>query len=168
MVSQIVWLGVKDVFTQIAKDVVGQGLDHGTLTVKGQRALVEIDRPGLLELSVLRWLIVIETILCFRRSLTGFIQNQCRVSCGTIACSDVTEGNETQKPRILMTHPFLERIGQPEVDLANNREESVPLNVLDATFILEFSSSQMFTILFRDLLGSTETERNALVLEDFL
>ncbi|KAF3551514.1 hypothetical protein DY000_02008098 [Brassica cretica] len=28
MVSQIVWLGVKDVFTQIAKDVVGQGLDH--------------------------------------------------------------------------------------------------------------------------------------------
>ncbi|KAF2576039.1 hypothetical protein F2Q70_00003712 [Brassica cretica] len=224
MVSQIVWLGVKDVFTQIAKDVVGQGLDHGTLTVKGQRALVEIDRPGLLELSVLRWLIVIETILCFRRSLTGFIQNQCRVSCGTIACSDVTEGNETQKPakfarvirvkmadshrkrfyalgrrslrgliqnqcgvscgtiacsdvtegnetqkpRILMTHPFLERIGQPEVDLANDREESVPFNVLDATFILEFSSSQMFTMLFRDLLGSTETERNALVLEDFL
>ncbi|KAF3560580.1 hypothetical protein DY000_02015115 [Brassica cretica] len=29
MVSQIVWLGVKDVFTQIAKDVVGRGLDHG-------------------------------------------------------------------------------------------------------------------------------------------
>ncbi|KAF3600285.1 hypothetical protein F2Q69_00034476 [Brassica cretica] len=29
MVSQIVWLGVRDVFTQIAKDVVGQGLDHG-------------------------------------------------------------------------------------------------------------------------------------------
>ncbi|KAF3600284.1 hypothetical protein F2Q69_00034477 [Brassica cretica] len=28
MVSQIVWLGVRDVFTQIAKDVVGQGLDH--------------------------------------------------------------------------------------------------------------------------------------------
>ncbi|KAF2590542.1 hypothetical protein F2Q70_00039483 [Brassica cretica] len=28
MVSQTVWLGVKDVFTQIAKDVVGQGLDH--------------------------------------------------------------------------------------------------------------------------------------------
>ena len=34
MVSQIVWLGVKDVFTQIANDVVGQGLDHGTLTFK--------------------------------------------------------------------------------------------------------------------------------------
>nr|VDD36366.1 unnamed protein product [Brassica oleracea] len=34
MVSQIVWLGVRDVFTQIAKDVVGQGLDHGTLTFK--------------------------------------------------------------------------------------------------------------------------------------
>ncbi|KAF3567171.1 hypothetical protein DY000_02016478 [Brassica cretica] len=28
MVSQIVWLGVKDVFTQIAKDVVCQGLDN--------------------------------------------------------------------------------------------------------------------------------------------
>ncbi|KAF3508411.1 hypothetical protein F2Q69_00007312 [Brassica cretica] len=26
MVSQILWLGVKDVFTQITKDVVGQGL----------------------------------------------------------------------------------------------------------------------------------------------
>ena len=34
MVSQIVWHVVKDVFTQIAKDVVGQGLDHGTLTFK--------------------------------------------------------------------------------------------------------------------------------------
>ncbi|KAF3505121.1 hypothetical protein F2Q69_00042138 [Brassica cretica] len=125
MVSQIVWLGAKDVFTQIAKDVVGQGLDHG------------------------------------RRSLRSLIQNQCGVSCGTIACSDVTEGNETQKPvkvawsygvlpkfislrssrrtffigffeRILMTHSFLERIGQPEVDLANDPEESVPFNVLDA------------------------------------
>ncbi|KAF3582906.1 hypothetical protein DY000_02030994 [Brassica cretica] len=62
MVSQIVWLGVKDVFTQIAKDVVGQGLDHG------------------------------------RRSLRGLVHNQCGVSYGTIACSDVTEGNETQKP----------------------------------------------------------------------
>ncbi|KAF3495784.1 hypothetical protein DY000_02053926 [Brassica cretica] len=37
MVSQIVWLGVRDVFTQIAKDVVGQGLDHGTLTFKMAR-----------------------------------------------------------------------------------------------------------------------------------
>ncbi|KAF2530738.1 hypothetical protein F2Q70_00029519 [Brassica cretica] len=49
MVSQIVWLGVKDVFTQIAKDVI-----------EGQRALVKIDRPSLSGLSVLRWLIVIE------------------------------------------------------------------------------------------------------------
>ncbi|KAF3581535.1 hypothetical protein DY000_02032663 [Brassica cretica] len=57
-----------------------------------------------------------------------------------------------------MTHSFLERIGNPEVDLANDREESVPFNVLDATFILEFSSSQMFSMLFRDSLGSTETE----------
>uniref|UniRef100_A0A0D3E9X8 Uncharacterized protein n=1 Tax=Brassica oleracea var. oleracea TaxID=109376 RepID=A0A0D3E9X8_BRAOL len=66
-----------------------------------------------------------------------------------------------------MTHSFLERIGQPEVDLANDREESVPFNVLDATFILEFSSSQVFSNLFRNSLGSTETERNALMLEDF-
>ena len=69
--------------------------------------------------------------------------------------------------RILMTHSFLERIGQPEVDLANDREESVPFNVLDATFILEFSSSQMFSMLFRDSHGSMETEGNALMLEDF-
>ncbi|WZZ87551.1 hypothetical protein YC2023_116130 [Brassica napus] len=66
-----------------------------------------------------------------------------------------------------MTHSFLERIGQPEVDLANDREESVPFNVLDATFILEFSSSQRFSMLFRDSLGSTETERNAFMHKDF-
>ena len=66
-----------------------------------------------------------------------------------------------------MTHSFLERIGQPEVDLANHREESAPFNVHDATYILEFSLSQMFSMLFRDLLGTTETERNALVIEDF-
>ncbi|KAF3549658.1 hypothetical protein DY000_02007832 [Brassica cretica] len=66
-----------------------------------------------------------------------------------------------------MAHSFLERIGQQEVDLANNWEESVPLNVLDATFVLEFASSPTFSMLFRDSLGSTETERNALVLEDF-
>ncbi|KAF2592147.1 hypothetical protein F2Q70_00043367 [Brassica cretica] len=123
-----VWLGVKDVFTQIAKDVVGQGLDHG------------------------------------RRSLRGLIHNQCGVSCGTIACSDVTEGIETQKPvsRMAKIRDLLN-----QVDLANDREESIPFNVLDATFILEFSSSQMFAMHFRDLLGSTETERNALMLEDF-
>ena len=66
-----------------------------------------------------------------------------------------------------MTHSFLERIGQPEVDLVNHREESARFNVHDATSILEFSSSQMFSMLFHDLLGTTETERNALVIEDF-
>ncbi|KAF3519043.1 hypothetical protein DY000_02059934 [Brassica cretica] len=66
-----------------------------------------------------------------------------------------------------MTHSFLERIVQPEVDLANDREESVPFNVHDATSILQFSSSQMFSMLFCESLGTTETERNALVLEDF-
>nr|VDD51363.1 unnamed protein product [Brassica oleracea] len=69
--------------------------------------------------------------------------------------------------RILMTYSFLERIGQPAVDLANDREKSVPFNMLTATFILEFSSSQMFSMRFRDSLGSTETERNDLMLEDF-
>nr|VDD54211.1 unnamed protein product [Brassica oleracea] len=99
------------------------------------------------------------------------------------AFSDVTEGKERQKPashrakkmrsirsfsdRILMTHSFLERIGQPEVGLATHREESVPFNVHDVTSILEFSSSQMVSTLFRDSLGTTETERNALVIEDF-
>ncbi|KAF2552527.1 hypothetical protein F2Q68_00034652 [Brassica cretica] len=33
-----------------------------------------------------------------RRSLRGLIENQCGVSYGMIACSDVTKGNETQKP----------------------------------------------------------------------
>ncbi|WZZ69785.1 hypothetical protein YC2023_081155 [Brassica napus] len=66
-----------------------------------------------------------------------------------------------------MTHSLLERIGQPEVDLANPREGSAPFNVHDATSILEFSSSQMFSMLFRDLLGLTETERNALFFIDF-
>ncbi|KAF3538012.1 hypothetical protein F2Q69_00023153 [Brassica cretica] len=74
LVCMTVWsskkmpLSRKDVFTQIAKDVVGRGLDHGTLTFK------------------------------VVRRLRGLIQSQCGVSCGTIACSDLTEGNETQKP----------------------------------------------------------------------
>ena len=57
-----------------------------------------------------------------------------------------------------MTYSFLERIGQPAVNLANDREESVPFNVLAATFILKFSSSQMFSMHYRDSLGSTKTE----------
>ncbi|WZZ78348.1 hypothetical protein YC2023_098920 [Brassica napus] len=36
MVSQIVWLGVRDVFTQIAKDVVGLGLDHASEGLTGR------------------------------------------------------------------------------------------------------------------------------------
>ncbi|WZY99599.1 hypothetical protein YC2023_071928 [Brassica napus] len=39
MVSQIVWLGVKDVFTQIAKDVVGQGLGHDLRTQMPRHAV---------------------------------------------------------------------------------------------------------------------------------
>ncbi|KAF3594049.1 hypothetical protein DY000_02021586 [Brassica cretica] len=52
----------KDVFTLIAKDVVGQGLDHG------------------------------------RQSPRGLLHNQCGVSSGMTAFSDVTEGKERQKP----------------------------------------------------------------------
>ncbi|KAF3484739.1 hypothetical protein F2Q69_00052564 [Brassica cretica] len=66
-----------------------------------------------------------------------------------------------------MTYSFLEQIGQPALDLANDRVENVPFNVLDAIFILEFPSSRMFSMLFRDSLGATETERNALMLGDF-
>ncbi|WZZ27326.1 hypothetical protein YC2023_010727 [Brassica napus] len=58
MVAQILWIGVKDVFTRIAKGVV----DHGS------------------------------------RSPRVLIHNQCGISCWMIACSDVTEGNERQKP----------------------------------------------------------------------
>ncbi|KAF3549664.1 hypothetical protein DY000_02007838 [Brassica cretica] len=57
--SKKVHLSRKDVFTQRAKDVVVRGLDHGVID-EGQRALVEIDRPSLPELSPLRWLKVIE------------------------------------------------------------------------------------------------------------
>ncbi|KAF3498465.1 hypothetical protein DY000_02053447 [Brassica cretica] len=47
------------------------------------------------------------------RSLRGLIQNQCGVSCGTIACSDVTEGNETQKPAHEAQTAFLEPLSFP-------------------------------------------------------
>ncbi|KAG5397772.1 hypothetical protein IGI04_019586 [Brassica rapa subsp. trilocularis] len=84
-------------------------------------------------------------------SLRGLIHNPCGISCGMISCSDVTEGNEKQKPscrrafeRNLITYSFLERIGQPAVDEVNERGESVPFVVLAATFILDFSLSQTF------------------------
>nr|VDD31814.1 unnamed protein product [Brassica oleracea] len=73
-------------------------------------------------------------------------------------------------PRDVFTQIPKDVVGQGldhEVGVANHREESVPFNVHDATSILEFSSSQMFSTLFRDSLGTTETERNALVIEDF-
>ncbi|KAF3493810.1 hypothetical protein DY000_02053201 [Brassica cretica] len=174
IVSKIVWLGVKDVFTQIAKDVVGQGLDHGTLTFKGQRALVEIDRPSLQELSVLRWLIVIEDDSMFRKMYpkrfnTELVRSQLRDDC-LLGCDRGERNAEASFTRnvsaviSILGESCLELL---KVHLANDREERVPFNVLDATFILEFSSSQMFSMLFRDSLGSTETERNALMLEDF-
>ncbi|KAF3564991.1 hypothetical protein DY000_02017986 [Brassica cretica] len=141
MVSQIVWLGVRDVFTQIAKDVVGQGLDHGALTFKAKFAgvihanMADSRRKRFSALG--------------RRSPRGLLHNSCGVSGGTTAFSDVTEGKEKQKPasrmvlhkasyvkfrkflrktwfyeRILMAHSFLEQIGQPEVDLATIRRKA--------------------------------------------
>ncbi|WZY77730.1 hypothetical protein YC2023_024114 [Brassica napus] len=65
-----------------------------------------------------------------------------------------------------MTHSFLERIGQQEVDLANHREEITPFNVHDATSILEFSSSQMFLMLFRDLLFSGMIDNSGRFIDD--
>ena len=57
-----------------------------------------------------------------------------------------------------MTYSFLEQICQPVVDLANDWEESVPFNVLAAAFSLKFFLSQMFSMNYRESLGSTETE----------
>ncbi|KAF3567928.1 hypothetical protein DY000_02016950 [Brassica cretica] len=163
MVSQIVSLGVKDVFTQIAKDVVGQGLEHGTLTFKPKRFDTEPVQSQLLDDCLLG---------CDRGKRNAEASESCLellMECyrSLFHYDLVAERFSLVFERILMTHSFLERICQPEVGLANDREESVPFNVLDATFILEFSSSQMFSMLFRDSLGSTETERNALMLEDF-
>lgn len=42
-----------------------------------------------------------------------------------------------------MTYLFLERIGQPAVDLVNEQRESVPFVVLVATFTLDLSLSQI-------------------------
>ncbi|KAF3519966.1 hypothetical protein DY000_02059796 [Brassica cretica] len=92
----------RDVFTQIAKDVVGQGLDHGTLTFKGQRALVEIDRPSLQELSVLRWLIVIEDDSMFRKMYpkrfnTELVRSQLRDDC-LLGCDRGERNAEASEP----------------------------------------------------------------------
>ncbi|KAF3515659.1 hypothetical protein DY000_02059967 [Brassica cretica] len=137
MVSQILWLGVKDVFTQIAKDVVGHASDRGTF---------------MLTLSLMK-------IESFWSEEDEAQEVKVAWSYEKRFCCDFHLSR--------MTRSFLERIGQPEVDLANDREESVPFNVHDITSILEFSSSQMFSMLFSDSLSTTETERNALVLEDF-
>ena len=46
-----------------------------------------------------------------------------------------------------MTYSFLERIGQPAVDLAYDREENVPFNVLAATFFQVFFVVNVFDAL---------------------
>ncbi|KAF3598529.1 hypothetical protein F2Q69_00037033 [Brassica cretica] len=120
----------RDVFTQIAKDVVGQGLDHGTLTFKDVFTQIAKDVVGQgLDHGTLTF--KVKVAWSYSWSVT-------EVYFTTIQSQNVFHWFFE---RILMTHSFLERIGQPEVDLANDREESVPFNVLDATFIVEFSSS---------------------------
>ncbi|KAF2536300.1 hypothetical protein F2Q68_00021312 [Brassica cretica] len=120
MVAQILCLGVKDVFTQIAKDVVGQGLDHG------------------------------------RRSLRGLIYNPCEVSCGMIACLDVTEWNERQKPAsrraketcYVYFRKLLQQIGQPAEDLANVRYvfEKMLVHMTAWSFKKVFLSRKVFSL----------------------
>ena len=53
------------------------------------------------------------------------------------------------------------------VDLVNERGVRVPFVLLAATFILDFSLSQMFSMLLHDPLDSSKTKSNALMLEDF-
>ena len=88
VVAQLFWLCVKSVFSCIAKDVVCKGLDHGTfvltlrsckfmiflkgdakfkfrlllegVTGRGKRAFIEIDRPSIPKISVLRWPMFLE------------------------------------------------------------------------------------------------------------
>ncbi|KAF3504359.1 hypothetical protein F2Q69_00043228 [Brassica cretica] len=83
-------LTFKDVFTQIAKDVVGQGLDHGTLTFKAKFA--RVIRVKMADSLRKRFYAL------GRRSLRGLLHNHCGISCGMTTISDVTEGKERQKP----------------------------------------------------------------------
>ncbi|KAF3523094.1 hypothetical protein F2Q69_00048247 [Brassica cretica] len=159
MVSKIVWLGMKDVFTQIAKDVVGQGLDHGPLTFEAKFAIVirvkmaDSHRRRLYALGFSYMMNVSYNVTYSLMKIDSSLSDEDVAKEVKVAWSyswSVTKVYFTMIQsqsvfhwffeRILMTHSFLERIGQPEVDLANDREESVPFNVLDATFILEFSS----------------------------
>ncbi|KAF2539621.1 hypothetical protein F2Q68_00022023 [Brassica cretica] len=83
-------LTTDDVFTQIAKDVVGQGLDHGTLTFKAKFA--RVIRANMADSRRKRFSAL------GRRSPRGLLHNQRGVSGGMTAFSDVTEGKERQKP----------------------------------------------------------------------
>ncbi|WZZ32858.1 hypothetical protein YC2023_016259 [Brassica napus] len=140
MVSQIVWLGVRDMFTQIAKDVVDQGLDHVWSHWRDD-CLLGFDR-GKRRSRRAAWFFikpVMLTLESFFVRLGLIVQRIFRVSNGDRfyeGCRSPPSGGK---------HLF----------------------VHDATSILEFSSSKTFSMLFRDSLGTTETERNALVIEDF-
>ncbi|KAF3498317.1 hypothetical protein DY000_02052416 [Brassica cretica] len=96
-------LGVKDMFTQIAKDVVGDSEFWFRLLLEGviDRGPKSACPDSLAKFSrVIRLKMADSRRKRFsalgRRSLRGLIQNQCGVSCG-IAFSDVAEGKERQK-----------------------------------------------------------------------
>ena len=65
-----------------------------------------------------------------------------------------------------MTYSFLERIGQPAVDLANDREEAFPLLCYLLLLFRFYFLANVF-MLFRDKPGWTETQWNVLMHEDF-
>ncbi|WZZ50991.1 hypothetical protein YC2023_051098 [Brassica napus] len=71
------------------------------------------------------------------------VVNRCYV--WTCQSSDVSaDFTKNAFERILMTYSFLERIDQPGVDLANDREESIPFVVLSASFIPIFLCRKCF------------------------
>ncbi|KAF3578776.1 hypothetical protein DY000_02032231 [Brassica cretica] len=137
MVSQIVWLGVRDVFTQIAKDVVGQGLYHGTLTFKAKftgviHANMADSRSKRFSALGFSYTTNISYNVTYSlMKVESFLPEEDEAQEVKVAWSyswSVTEvyfitiysQNVFHRfyERILMTHSFLERIGQPEVDLA--------------------------------------------------
>ncbi|WZZ28006.1 hypothetical protein YC2023_011407 [Brassica napus] len=125
MVSQIVWLGVRDVFTQIAKDVVGQGLDHVWSQWRDD-CLLGCDRGEKKSISQrAAWFFIKHVML----TLESFF-----VRLGLIVRRIFRVSNGDR---------FYEGCRSPP-------SGGKRLFVHDATSILEFSSSQMFSMLFSD------------------
>lgn len=53
------------------------------------------------------------------------------------------------------------------IDLVDERGGRVLFVVFSVTFVLDFALSQMFLMFFRESVGSTENESDALMPEDF-